>query len=776
MKKRILVLSLITALILSMFSVSATSVLQPTFVISSVETAAGETVDITVGVQNNPGIASIRVKVAYDEALTLHSVAYNTAIGGMSMPPQHLTSPVTLNWFNGVANSTGDWTLATLSFTVANNAEPGEHPITLTYEADNVYDIMEQNITFAITDGGVTVRCLHTVKTEIPAQSANCEQAGNNKYYTCACGKVFKADGVTQTTVAAETLLALGHDWSSASCLTPSTCKRIGCGATNGDPLGHSWTEKLEDEAHVKQAAENCTQHTDYWYDCARCDAISDTSFYTSTTTGDHAYTEKIADTAHLVAGSGEDCQSVKQYYYDCQYCDRMGTAVWSSTVIGSHKMATGWTTENGYHFHACTVTGCDHREDKAACSGGTASCTEKAKCSVCNAPYGDYAKHQYSATWNQGDASGHWHDCQKCSAHDTPVAHTPNIPAATEESAQSCTQCGYVIAPKLNHVHKTTRVSGNDADCTTPGQKAYYTCACGKWFEDAAAGQEITDKGIVNVPALGHDMAAATCTAPSTCRRQSCGYTEGTALGHSWTEKEEDAVHLKTQGLNCTEYDIYWYNCSRCEEISDTEFYTGNTVGTHDYTKKVEDISHLAKNADCQNTAAYYYGCQHCDSVSTETWNSKEFGDHKVSENWETAEGKHYHACQVSGCDYKVDEAVCNGGVVTCLQKAECQVCKQPYGELLAHVASDWLSNDKEHWKLCDNVGCGQEIEESRDTHADADHDNRCDQCGYVLPAKDAANPATGDNSMVILWSILLILCVGLAVTLAKIQKVRAV
>ena len=57
--------------------------------------------------------------------------------------------------------------------------------------------------------------CKHTNKTTIAAKAATCTEKGNNEYKVCDdCGKVFKADGVTETTVEAEKTKALGHDFS----------------------------------------------------------------------------------------------------------------------------------------------------------------------------------------------------------------------------------------------------------------------------------------------------------------------------------------------------------------------------------------------------------------------------------------------------------------------------------------------------------------------------------------------------------------------------------
>ena len=53
--------------------------------------------------------------------------------------------------------------------------------------------------------------------TKTDAKEATCTEDGNNEYYTCSrCSGVFKDEAGTQaTTVEAETLKKLGHDWSN---------------------------------------------------------------------------------------------------------------------------------------------------------------------------------------------------------------------------------------------------------------------------------------------------------------------------------------------------------------------------------------------------------------------------------------------------------------------------------------------------------------------------------------------------------------------------------
>ena len=69
---------------------------------------------------------------------------------------------------------------------------------------------------------------------------------------------------------------------------------------------------------------------------------------------------------------------------------DKAGnTAEMTVTVNDGHTFGEWTSNGDGTHTRRCTVDGCTGSETKD-CSGGTATCTEKAKCSACGAGYGD--------------------------------------------------------------------------------------------------------------------------------------------------------------------------------------------------------------------------------------------------------------------------------------------------------------------------------------------------------------------------------------------------
>lgn len=144
---------------------------------------------------------------------------------------------------------------------------------------------------------------------------------------------------------------------------------------------------------------------------------------------------------------------------------------------------------------------------EKLSHTGGTATCAEQAKCSLCGEAYGKLGDHIYSAEWSYKVARGHAHGCivAGCDAHDSIVKHTPG-PEATENTDQLCTACGYIIEPKLSHKHTLVKQAKVNATCTANGKKAYYYCdSCDRIFGNSKGGEEIMDLDELIIPATGH-------------------------------------------------------------------------------------------------------------------------------------------------------------------------------------------------------------------------------------------------------------------------------
>ena len=130
----------------------------PHFAVETKAAVPGDTVNVTISLKNNPGITSMKLKVAFDDVLTLTNVVYNADIGGQPMPPVSMNSPFTLNWFDGLRDVEGDWVFVTLTFTVAEDAVSGTSAgITVTFDENDLCNVAEENVAFAVINGAVEI-------------------------------------------------------------------------------------------------------------------------------------------------------------------------------------------------------------------------------------------------------------------------------------------------------------------------------------------------------------------------------------------------------------------------------------------------------------------------------------------------------------------------------------------------------------------------------------------------------------------------------------------
>ncbi len=272
---------------------------------------------------------------------------------------------------------------------------------------------------------------------------------------------------------------------------------------------------------------------------------------------------------------------------------DSTDTVVWSTNApeVAKVDAATGKVTavapgeavitaKAGEQSASCTVrVTCAHALTTVAAKAS--NCTEKGwdayqKCSLCEnlfdmsgnpisaIPYrATNDNHDFNTSdWGYKEADGHAHICNRdADHHDTVIAHTPGA-AATETTAQTCTECGYIIQPATGHIHAKhlTKVDAVNVTCTTDGNKEYYKCDCGKFFEDDAANVEIEDHNSVVLK----------------------------ATGHSYTVKKTDEAHRRSTAADCREYDTYWYTCandaahSAKDDAEATDKFYNGTRGAH--------------------------------------------------------------------------------------------------------------------------------------------------------------------------------------------------
>lgn len=580
---------------------------------------------------------------------------------------------------------------------------------------------------------------------------------------------------------------------SGATCTSPAvyyyscTCGMKDSNATYqyGQKLGHDYTQQIQDAAHLKTEATNCTEYNVYWYDCARCDvnakddANASDKYYSSTIAGDHVFTEKIEDASHLVNGSGADCQNAKKYYFDCEYCATIGTNTWTSSSVGGHIMSQEYTQLNNQHFKVCTVNGCDHTSTPENCSGGTATCSAKAICSVCSNTYGDFASHVYTAQTVKAEALVSEANCKSAAVY-----------------YYSCTVCGHVEGDANhtftnggtdanNHVGSTTLINAAPANHET--QQDGYTgdTKCDDCKEIIAYGQKIpasehhepstwtTDDAqhwkVCDVNNCGVEIAntrgnhtstgenKATCQNAAEC--DVCGVSYGSvgshdmATGNEWskdatghwyecktsgcTEKTGFAAHTPNHQGGATEE--YAIECTECG--FEIEAQLGHT---HVYDKEVAAKKYRVSSATCQEYAVYKRSCK-CGTAGTETFEDVNAGyaDHKWNTAWTKDETGHWHTCKTSGCTETADFAAHtpdHEGGATEDYAVKCEVCKYVIEDMLPHEHTPgeaWKRDKNNHWHICEKEGCGAVIAESKEAHTDADNNKKCDVCEYQMKAE---------------------------------------
>lgn len=158
MKKILAVLLVVSMLFVAFPITTAAAENAPALTVSSVEGSVGETVAVTVNVENNPGVVSMYLQLTYDAAsLELVSVTDHELLPD-PMFGETKTSPFALQWDGSLLeeNITDNGTLVTLNFKILDAAALGDKTITLT----NVGGIMNaglQLVDFAIHNGKVTV-------------------------------------------------------------------------------------------------------------------------------------------------------------------------------------------------------------------------------------------------------------------------------------------------------------------------------------------------------------------------------------------------------------------------------------------------------------------------------------------------------------------------------------------------------------------------------------------------------------------------------------------
>jgi len=298
------------------------------------------------------------------------------------------------------------------------------------------------------------------------------------------------------------------------------------------------------DPAQVTVKAYQCVEHVygetlvsdeaNHWYQCTVCGA--------KTGIAAHSYTDaKFDGNGHWAvcacgAETHHDEHSLTAKHNESQH--------WQECVCGykTGVAAHSLTKNVNETQHQVKCESCGYKTEWENHTGGTATCTAKAVCSVCGESYGELAAHVADSTYKY-NGEGHWTACATCG---TPMSNQEAHTGGTADCQHKavCDVCGqpYGELDASNHTGGIRWVQ------TAETHQAFYLC-CG-----AAAGAEANhswnDESVCTECGYGcaHTGGTATCTALAVC--DICGHTYGDLLPHDYRWVIDQEATTEATGL----------------------------------------------------------------------------------------------------------------------------------------------------------------------------------------------------------------------------------
>ena len=352
-----------------------------------------------------------------------------------------------------------------------------------------------------------------------------------------------------------------------------------------------------------------------------------------------HAYTQQVQKPEALKTPA--DCTNNAVYYLSCA-CGEVSTndadTFTAANTALNHDWGE-WTQNSDEKTHTRTCKRDASHTETNNCTGGTATCTAKAVCTVCGGTYGEMAPHSFTA--------------EKAEEQYLKSAAT-----CTEKAVyyKSCAVCG---TSSKGTADEATFFSGNALDHDW-----------GKWMPDG----EGTHKRVCT-----HDASHV----------ETVGCTYG-----DWSTNQDS--HWKTCTVCGGEAERLDHSDPDCNHFCDT---CGIKMTEHDFTGETAITALLYKEANCLSPALYYKSCKICMLSSKGTDSEATFASGDKNPNrhaeypgaWQTDADSHwrFYTC----CHLEVDRGAHQGGTADCLAPALCEVCQHPYGELGPHHFVDQVN-----------------------------------------------------------------------------------
>ena len=296
-------------------------------------------------------------------------------------------------------------------------------------------------------------------------------------------------------------------------------------------------------------------------------------------------------------------------------------------------------------HWNKCSR--CDATDAKADHTGGKATCTEQAVCTVCSTRYGNLSGHDF--TLAQHDETQHWNKCSRCEATDTKVDHTGGKATCTEQAV--CTVCSIKYGNALGHNFGIPDYTWNGTECTA--RRVCTNDASHEESETVTATVNVTQNRSCELDELSTYTATFTNAAFAAQTKQNV--VTANKFAHNFTVPQHD----ETQ---------HWNKCAWCDTTD-------------------AKIKHTGGKATCTEQAV----CEVCHSTYGELDGTNHVGGTKIrnKKTKSCTENGYTGDTYCKGCGKKISSGTVisadghKGGTASCIDKAECEVCHEKYGEL---------------------------------------------------------------------------------------------
>ena len=397
---------------LPVYAITVPLVLEPEISLTAVSGKVGDEVTVDLTITDNPGIAYLKLKVNYDSDLSVVKAENKGVLAG-TFTTSKTTSvkPYVLQWM-GADDSLDNGIIATVTFKISDTASAGEKTIIVTVEECDNSDFDEVEI--GVINGNITVTGSGNPGTnpgdepgdepgvepakpqiDISSKSVNIGEnvtldvdLSDNPGIAYLKLKV-DYDNTALSLVSASNLGVLTGTFTTSKKTTVKPYVLQWMGADNSNENGTiatiTFTALKEGDTTVSITVDEC--------DNSEFDDVTVLTSNAIVTILSNACPHESTEIRNeKTATCCESGYTGDTYCLDCDAKIASGSVI---PATGNHIDADGkWETGGTQHWHTCYY---GTQFDVATHTGGTATCKEKAQCSVCGVEYGDYARHKFT-------------------------------------------------------------------------------------------------------------------------------------------------------------------------------------------------------------------------------------------------------------------------------------------------------------------------------------------------------------------------------------------